>query len=82
MNIDERAQALRKAFYSPSGDESELEIIARHMRELIEAEREACAKICEQGIETARIVKGEGVISLVALMEALAETIRARSEKK
>jgi hypothetical protein len=49
--------------------------------ELIEEERESCAKICEKGIETARIVKAEGLISIDSVMKVLAEEIRARSNQ-
>jgi hypothetical protein len=45
----------------------------------IEEEREACAKTCEEGIETARIVKAEGLISIDSVMKTLAKKIRARS---
>jgi hypothetical protein len=34
--IEERAKKLRRQFYSPSGDESELQMIKRYMRELVE----------------------------------------------
>lgn len=54
-------------------------IIRDCQRDGAEAEREACAQICEEGIGTANIVKAEGIISIASVMKTLAEKIRARS---
>jgi len=58
------------------------DILEPFIKAAIEDEREACAKICEEGIETARIVQAEGLISIDSVMKTLAERIRARSESK
>lgn len=47
----------------------------------VEAEREACAKICEQGEGTGHITKVQDFGSLHALLDALAARIRARGQE-
>jgi hypothetical protein len=49
MTNEERARKLQWAFYhGTGGDESELQFIARFLRELTEEVHEACAKMLEE----------------------------------
>lgn len=86
MTIDERAEKLYQELWDMPTTAPRAQLVAHIALAFIEErkiafkdEREACAQVCEEGIETANIVKAEGIISVASVMKTLAEKIRARS---
>ncbi len=76
MNIAERAKKIRRELYSPSGDESELQIIARHLCEVIEhaarvAEAQAVAEMGESAFKDPFNRQGELARRMVANIREL-----------